>query len=46
MAENNRRYPLNLQGILRFCTENTKEEDMTGPSTFGPMSNEVCAVQL
>lgn len=40
MAENNRRYPLNLQGILRFCTENTKEEDATGPSTFGPMSDE------
>lgn len=40
MAENNRRYPLNLQGILRFCTENTKAEDTTGPSTFGPMSDE------
>lgn len=40
MAENNRRFPRNLQGLLNFCTENTQQEDAKGPSTFEPMSSE------
>ena len=35
----NRRYKANLQGLLKFCTENTKYED--APSHFEPMSEEV-----
>jgi len=39
MADNREpRYPRNLQGLLRFCTENTKQED--APGTMEPMSDE------
>ena len=36
-----RRYPCNLEGILKFCIENTKAEDTTQPSHFREMSPEV-----
>ena len=36
-----RRYPASLQGLLKFCTENTQAEDGTRESQFEPMSEEV-----
>ncbi|ELT89868.1 hypothetical protein CAPTEDRAFT_21393 [Capitella teleta] len=35
-----RRYPQNLQGILKFCVDNTKSEDATGESQFSEMTAE------
>lgn len=35
------RYPRNLQGILRFCLEQTKSEDAPEPSRFTEMSPEM-----
>lgn len=34
------RIPKNYQGLLRFCTEQTANEDSTKPSEFGPLSDE------
>jgi hypothetical protein len=36
-----RRYPQNYEGILKFCVENTKQEDASGPGQFREMSPEV-----
>ena len=39
--KDSRRHPLNMEGILRFCVENTKTEDVQNPSQFQAMSEEV-----
>ena len=41
MANDDRRYPANLRGILAFCTENTKTEDAPNAGTFVRMDDEV-----
>ena len=41
MANEGRRYPANLNGILAFCTENTKSEDAPSSENVFQMDDEV-----
>ena len=36
-----RKYPPNLEGVLRFCVENTKSEDAKDSDAFAEMTQEV-----
>lgn len=44
MADEGRRYPPNLRGLLAFCTESTRTEDASNTSAAVELDEEVSCI--